>query len=83
MLDNVISGDAARGRDKVWWQLTSKGSFSVQSAWDYVRAKGIKWQLAKFIWVKGLPIKISFIIWRAWKFKLSLEEELKCGNFGR
>ncbi|XP_059290521.1 uncharacterized protein LOC132044056 [Lycium ferocissimum] len=29
------------------------------------------------MWIKGLPIKISFFMWRFWKFKLPLDDKLK------
>ncbi|XP_060216649.1 uncharacterized protein LOC132644109 [Lycium barbarum] len=63
--------------DKPWWMMTSTGKFTVSSAWDLLRQRGHVSEDYKNIWLKGLPFKISFCLWRLWKFKLPVDEVLE------
>lgn len=53
--------------DKPWWTRNSTGRFSAKSAWDLLRHRKEKDENMKAIWVKGLPFKTCFLIWRVWK----------------
>ncbi|XP_075086240.1 uncharacterized protein LOC142168960 [Nicotiana tabacum] len=69
-------------KDKPWWKLETKGHFTVKSAWQYIRKRREESKLYTFFWVKGLPFKISFFMWRLWKAKLPLDEWfLRLGYF--
>ncbi|XP_070026560.1 uncharacterized protein [Nicotiana sylvestris] len=63
--------------DTPFWMLETKGHFTVKSAWDYLRRRVNPKLAYKMIWVKGLPFKISFFLWKVWKAKLSLDDILR------
>ncbi|XP_060182578.1 uncharacterized protein LOC132612299 [Lycium barbarum] len=67
-------------KDIHWWLLDSKGDFTVKSAWDYLRLRGQENEIYKYMLIKGLPFKISFFMWRCWKFKVPLDDVLKRMN---
>ncbi|XP_075091889.1 uncharacterized protein LOC142172035 [Nicotiana tabacum] len=50
--------------DRPYWMPTPSGKFSVSSAWKILRHKADPNQEFKLIWIKGLPFKISFFLWR-------------------
>lgn len=54
--------------------------FRASNAWQIMRQKEhYSWHY-KLLWSKGVPIKISFFLWRLWKFKLPVDEVLaRCG----
>lgn len=56
------------------WSLESKGQFSVRTTWEYVRNRAEPMSAYKKIWVKGLPFKIAFFMWKVWRNKLPLDE---------
>ncbi|XP_070006056.1 uncharacterized protein [Nicotiana sylvestris] len=57
--------------------LETRGYFSVRSAWDYTRRRDEPRTTYRMIWVKGLPFKIAFFMWKVWKAKLPLDDFLK------
>ncbi|XP_075088344.1 uncharacterized protein LOC142170350 [Nicotiana tabacum] len=59
------------------WMLETRGYFSVKSAWDYTRRRDEPITAYRMIWVKGLPFKIAFFMWKVWKAKLPLDDFLK------
>ncbi|XP_075099449.1 uncharacterized protein LOC142176224 [Nicotiana tabacum] len=63
--------------DKPLWMLESRGEFTVKSSWDYVRIRNQPSNAYRFTWVKGLPFKISFFMWKLWKNKLPLDDFLR------
>ncbi|XP_070018360.1 uncharacterized protein [Nicotiana sylvestris] len=63
--------------DMPCWMLETRGYFSVKSAWDYTRRRDEPRITYTMIWVKGLPFKIAFFMWKVWKAKLSLDDFLK------
>ncbi|XP_075104795.1 uncharacterized protein LOC107830035 [Nicotiana tabacum] len=63
--------------DMPCWMLETRGYFSVKSAWDYTRRRDEPRTTYKMIWVKGLPFKIAFSMWKVWKAKLPLDDFLK------
>lgn len=63
-------------RDKPWWMPTSTGKFSVGSAWELMRRKNDEVDKIMYIWEKGLPFKISFLIWRLWHIRIPIGEVL-------
>ncbi|XP_070045157.1 uncharacterized protein LOC142163852 [Nicotiana tabacum] len=60
--------------DRPYWSLEHKGSFSVKSAWEYTRRRKDPSVVYKNIWVRGLPFKITFFMWKVWKGKLSFDD---------
>ncbi|XP_070002841.1 uncharacterized protein LOC142165887 [Nicotiana tabacum] len=63
--------------DVPFWMLETRGYFSVKSAWDYTRRREEPLKAYRMIWVKGLPFKIAFFMWKVWKTKLPLDDFLK------
>ncbi|XP_070041409.1 uncharacterized protein [Nicotiana tomentosiformis] len=60
--------------DVPFWMQETRGHFSVKTAWDYLSRRDEPRIAYKMIWVKGLPFKISFFMWKVWKAKLSLDD---------
>ncbi|XP_060211804.1 uncharacterized protein LOC132639369 [Lycium barbarum] len=78
--DTITPTVMTEEKDIHWWLLDSKGDFTVKSAWDYLRLRGQENEIYKYMWIKGLPFKISFFMWRCWKFKVPLDDVLKRMN---
>ncbi|XP_070033079.1 uncharacterized protein [Nicotiana tomentosiformis] len=53
--------------DKPFWRLESRGNFTVSSAWNYLRRRQDQRNAFNKMWVKGMPFKISFFLWKVWK----------------
>lgn len=60
--------------DKPVWMLEIRGYFSIKSAWKYLWRREEPYNAYRKIWVKGLPFKIAFFMWKLWKNKLLLED---------
>ncbi|XP_033509087.1 uncharacterized protein LOC142166776 [Nicotiana tabacum] len=63
--------------DKPVWKLEPRGEFSAKSAWDYARRRRDPSNTYMNIWIKGLPFKVSFFMWKVWKNKLPLDDFFK------
>ncbi|XP_060210718.1 uncharacterized protein LOC132637681 [Lycium barbarum] len=62
--------------DKTWWMFTSSGKFTVKSAWEELRNRKQISTVCDKLWIKGLPYKISFFLWRVWYWNLPIDEVL-------
>nr|XP_009762911.1 PREDICTED: uncharacterized protein LOC104214886 [Nicotiana sylvestris] len=60
--------------DRPYWMPTPSGKFSVSSAWQILRHMADPNQEFKLMWIKGLPFKISFFLWRLWRKKISTDD---------
>lgn len=56
-------------KDRAWWMPSTKGNFR-----EIQRPKKQKRWFWKKFWVKGLPMKIFFFIWRLWNLKLPIDD---------
>lgn len=65
------------GPDRPYWKQEPRGKFTVGSAFQFLRQRQESNKIYKLIWIKGIPIKISFFMWRLWKAKLPLDDTLK------
>ncbi|XP_019248338.1 PREDICTED: uncharacterized protein LOC109227594 [Nicotiana attenuata] len=63
--------------DSPYWMLEPKGNFTVKSAWEYLRRRADPKEAYKKIWVKGIPFKIGFFMWKVWRAKLPLDDFMK------
>jgi len=63
--------------DKPWWMGNSTRAFSVKSAYHILRNKRESREGMSYIWIKGLPFKISFFLWRVWKKRIATDDNLK------
>ncbi|XP_075084826.1 uncharacterized protein LOC107774618 [Nicotiana tabacum] len=60
--------------DRPYWMPTPSGKFSVSSSWQILRHRVDLNQEFKLIWIKGLPFKISFFLWRLWRQKIAIDD---------
>ncbi|XP_070002802.1 uncharacterized protein [Nicotiana sylvestris] len=76
IVQNIRPPTESSQLDTPFWMLETRGYFIVKSTWDYLRRIANSRLAYKMIWVKGLPFKISFFLWKVWKAKLSLDDFL-------
>lgn len=77
ILQNIRPPTDCAELDTPVWMLETRGHFSVKTAWEYLRRRESPRIVYKMIWVKGLPFKISFFLWKVWKAKLPLDDFLR------
>ncbi|XP_070015854.1 uncharacterized protein [Nicotiana sylvestris] len=71
IVQNIRPPTKSSQLDTPFWMLETRGHFTVKSAWDYVRRRANPRLAYKMIWVKGLPFKISFFLWKkCWTYFL-------------
>lgn len=63
------------------WSATSKGSFSLKSAWSICRQKSNVTLSGKMLWSKFVPLKWSLIVWRAIRGRLPFDRVLQKMGF--
>ncbi|XP_060202710.1 uncharacterized protein LOC132631124 [Lycium barbarum] len=63
--------------DRPWWRPNSIGTFTVNSAWNILRQRKQEVAYFKHLWIKGVPFKISFFLWRLWKSILPTDDTLR------
>ncbi|XP_070035218.1 uncharacterized protein [Nicotiana tomentosiformis] len=51
-----------------------QSKFNVSSAWQILRHRADPNQDFKLMWIKGLPFKISFFLWRLWRQKIVIDD---------
>nr|XP_027093628.1 uncharacterized protein LOC113714028 [Coffea arabica] len=62
--------------DELSWSATQSGRFTVSSAAELLRSDaGVSW-VFKHVWVAGLPIKFSCLVWRLLHYKLPVADVL-------
>lgn len=64
VIQNVKPPTCPEQRDRPYWMLESRGMFSVRSAYHLMRQRKKPSDLYKNMWIKGIPFKISFFLWR-------------------
>ncbi|XP_059314064.1 uncharacterized protein LOC132064908 [Lycium ferocissimum] len=74
MIENIPPPQVTDELDKSWWLLEKNGKFSVKSAWEYVRQREVKMYNYNQMWRKHLPLKFSFTLWRAWRYKMPVDD---------
>ncbi|KAH0775105.1 hypothetical protein KY290_012242 [Solanum tuberosum] len=67
-------------KDIAVWRLTEAGEFTCKSALEMCRKKKANAILNSQIWHRHIPFKMSFLLWRAIRYKLPTNESLV--NFG-
>ncbi|XP_070036593.1 uncharacterized protein [Nicotiana tomentosiformis] len=60
--------------DRPYWMPTPSGKFSVSSAWQILRHRADPNKEFKLMWIKGVPFKISFFLWRLWRQKIATDD---------
>lgn len=59
------------------WKPSSNGKFTMTTAWEVTREKGVILPWHNWLWNKDLPKKISMCNWRAWFQSLAVDERVK------
>ncbi|XP_019229533.1 PREDICTED: uncharacterized protein LOC109210559 [Nicotiana attenuata] len=77
ILENIKPPGKENVLDSPFWLLETKGHFTVKTAWEYLRRRDNPRTAYQKIWVRGLPFKISFFMWKLWKAKLPLDDFMK------
>ncbi|XP_060177746.1 uncharacterized protein LOC132607677 [Lycium barbarum] len=77
IVENITPAREERDTDRPWWIPDTRGEFSIKSTWDFIRLRGPQVDSYRFVWIKGLPFKISFFLWRCWKYKIPTDDVLK------
>ncbi|KAH0704871.1 hypothetical protein KY289_009947 [Solanum tuberosum] len=77
ILQNIHPPKEEATMDKPCWMPETRGSFSVKSAWHYIRHKAEENKIYKWMWSKGVPFKMAFIMWRLWKFKIPVDDIMR------
>lgn len=62
--------------DIIIWRGSSNGDLSLKSEYEYYSDKGVAVQWEKQIWRTFLPSKISFLVWRILRRRISTSERL-------
>jgi hypothetical protein len=76
-IKDKVRPPTAEGNDVPVWFLEAQGGFTVRSIWHYIRDKGQISDTYKCIWVKGFPFKIAFFMWRSWKSKILVDDNVR------
>ncbi|XP_019231693.1 PREDICTED: uncharacterized protein LOC109212501 [Nicotiana attenuata] len=77
ILENIPYPANSEELDKPVWSLDTRGQFTVKTAWEYLRRRRDPALCYSNMWVKGLPFKISFFMWKLWKGKLPLDDTMR------
>lgn len=62
--------------DKPVWSLDKNGSFNLASTWHLFRQREQKSWINFKTWHKKVPIKICFIVWRALRNKIPIDDRV-------
>ncbi|XP_070032252.1 uncharacterized protein [Nicotiana tomentosiformis] len=74
IIQNVQYGGSEEFWDKPYWMPTTSGKFTLGSSWHILRHRAHPNQEFKNIWIKGLPFKILFFLWRLWRRKVATDD---------
>ncbi|XP_016486311.2 uncharacterized protein LOC107806632 [Nicotiana tabacum] len=77
ILEKIKPPSTMRVLDRPFWMMETTGYFRVKSAWEYTRRRDEPRKAYTMIWVKGMPFKTAFFMWKVWKAKLPLDDFLK------
>lgn len=77
ILENINPPVEFNELSKPYWMLENRWEFSVKSSWEYLRKMRDPNIVYENMWVKGLPFKISFSMWRLWKRNLPLDDTIR------
>lgn len=73
ILDKIWDIKDTDKQDKPCWMVTSSGKLTVNSSRDLLMHRAPVLRPFMTMWVKGVPFKMPFFLWRIWKFKLPLD----------
>lgn len=64
-------------KDEGYWKGSKAGNFRVKSAMKFFRGNKEKVKWYKLVWGKEHIPKFSFILWLAWKKRLTTKDRMK------
>ncbi|KAH0636347.1 hypothetical protein KY285_036099 [Solanum tuberosum] len=76
IVENIKPGKESYMIDKAWWMENSKGVFTVKSTYHSMRRSMNELEWMNQLWLKGLPFKIAFFLWRIWKKRIATDGNL-------
>ncbi|KAG2411216.1 hypothetical protein I3760_Q020700 [Carya illinoinensis] len=65
------------GSDVFVWKPTTNGKFSIASAWEVIRIKGMRRSWMDWVWHKLLPTRVSLCMWKALFHCLLFDERVR------
>ncbi|KAH0776287.1 hypothetical protein KY290_007698 [Solanum tuberosum] len=81
MADHIIFNIRPRimeiGSDNAWWCGNTTDLFTVKSAYHRMRSRKAEENWRRYMWIRGMPIKISFFLWRVWRGEIVTDDNLK------
>ncbi|KAL3377125.1 hypothetical protein AABB24_003503 [Solanum stoloniferum] len=80
---NLIKGTPIGNRDtndKAIWKLSNNGYFSCSTAFENLRKKNVASPIYNYIWIKEIPFKASFLMWRILRNKLPIDSSMSRFN---
>ncbi|KAK6780202.1 hypothetical protein RDI58_022386 [Solanum bulbocastanum] len=77
IVENIKPGKESGMIDKAWWMGNSKGVFTAKSTYHSMRRSMNELEWMNQLWLKGLPFKIAFFLWRVWKKRIATDDNLK------
>lgn len=81
IVTNVKAPYKGKGNNSLIWISDIRVQFTVKSTWEYIRYREQTNSIYSKIWVKGLPFKMAFFMWRAWKFKVPVDYRMRRGGY--
>lgn len=76
IVDTRVTPCSKKEEDKPIWMLESNEEFIVRCTYQYIRHRENKNMVFKEMWIKGLPFKMVFLMWRLSKGKIPVEEKI-------
>ncbi|XP_060188384.1 uncharacterized protein LOC132617405 [Lycium barbarum] len=70
-------------KDQAIWNTNSNGLFTCSSAFDLLRNKRVAPPIYNYIWIKEIPFKVSFFMWKLLKKNLPLDANLSRFNIDK
>lgn len=55
----------------------TKGEFTVKLSYQIKRSRRDELEWLQNIWIKGIPFKIAFFLWRLWRKRTATDDNLK------
>lgn len=64
IIENIKPPVLTNELNKPFWIMEARENFTVMSAWDYFQRRREPNTVFRNIWVKGLPFKVVFFMWK-------------------
>lgn len=64
IINTIVVEEEIEGWDKPWSILNGSCKFSISSSWEVLRTLDVVQDIFEHIYIKGIPFKVSFFLWR-------------------